>query len=298
MRDYKNVKVPARYRSRAGGYSVKRVDAGRASRPHKGGSALRGMLNVLLVVVLAGSCWLAWQAYELLTHAEMFQIAGVDVKGVHELSDAELKTIVGAFTGQNIFKADLDAAVRRARSNAWVREITIRRSLPNRISMTIVERVPFAVLDTDAGRYLMDNESVVIERVPGGQASQRPLPVVAIKEYRPHPGEPVTTDSVNEALTLLAEIEARGGWNLAEVAVRAASPETLTVVYADHEFKIGSGRYAEKLRRLAEVMADVKQRSLTIAYVDLRAENQAAVMVRESAKSKAPNAKKQTGKQP
>jgi cell division septal protein FtsQ len=251
------------------------------------------MMNALLAVVLAGSCWLAWQGYELLTHAEMFQIAGVDVKGVHELSDAELKSIVGPFTGQNIFRADLESALRRARVNARVREATIHRALPNRITLSIVERVPAALLETDAGGYLIDNEAVVIERAnerkPGIQ-----LPVIAIKDYKPHPGEPVTAESINEALTLLAEVEARGGWNMAEVRVKAATPETLSLVYADHEFKIGSGRYAEKLRRLAEIMADVKQRNVTIAYVDVRPETQAAVMMKTPAgKGKAPDKARQ-----
>ena len=66
-----------------------------------------------------------------------------------------------------------------------------------------------------------------------------------------------------------------------EVTVRADSPETLSVVYAGHEFRIGSGRYGEKLRRLAEVMADVKERGIEIAYVDLRPERQTAVMPRK-----------------
>ena len=64
---------------------------------------------------------------------------------------------------------------------------------------------------------------------------------------------------------------------------RRILPETLSVVYASHEFKIGSGNYSEKLRRLAEVMADVKQRGLDIAYVDLRPERQAAAMVVKNA---------------
>ena len=66
------------------------------------------------------------------------------------------------------------------------------------------------------------------------------------------------------------------------MTVKADSPESLSVVYAEHEFKIGSGRYGEKLRRLAEVMADVKERGLEIAYVDLRPERQAAVMVKKN----------------
>jgi cell division protein FtsQ len=280
MRDYKNVKVPRKYRSGTTRATVKRVDTGSRQWTGKRASGPKNVvLTLLLWAVVAGGLWVTWQTYEIITHAEMFQIAGVDVKGVQELSDAELKSIVGPFTGQNIFRVDLEAAAGRARANPWIREIRIHRRLPNRISMTVTERVPYAVLESGAGRYLMDNEAVVIEPV----SSARALPVIAIRDARPRPGEPVMLESLNEALTLLAEIELRGGWALADVTVKAASPEALSIVYADHEFKIGSGRYDQKLRRLAEVMADLKQRNLNIAYVDLRSEHQAAVMVKERA---------------
>ena len=67
-----------------------------------------------------------------------------------------------------------------------------------------------------------------------------------------------------------------------DVLIKADSVESLAVVYGGCEFKIGNGSYSEKLRRLVEVMADVKQRGLDIAYVDLRPERQAAVMLKDS----------------
>jgi cell division septal protein FtsQ len=296
MRDYKNVKVPRKYRTTASRVSVKRVEAGRGSgRAGKGAAGLKStLLKVLVFVVIAGGSLLGWQAYRLITHADLFQVAGVDVKGVRQISDAELKRIAGVFTGQNIFRVDLDAAVRQARANPWVKEIRIYRNLPNRISMVVVERVPYAILDNGAGRYLMDNEAVVIDRLAKDGASAWPLPVIALKDYKANPGEPAASEGVAEALTLIAEIAARGGWGLSDVMVKANSPETLSIVYAEHEFKIGSGNYREKLRRLAEVLEDVKQRSLDIAYVDLRPERQAAVMVKETrGKGKIPNNKRQ-----
>jgi cell division septal protein FtsQ len=281
MRDYKNVKVPRKYRTPAGRASVKRVETGRA-KGRTGNSAAefkKALLNILAVLVLAGVSWLGWQAYQLLTQAELLQISGVDVQGVQRLTEADLAGIAGMFKGQNIFRVDLEAAARQAHKNSWIKDIRIYRRLPNRISMTVVERVPDAILDTGSGRYLVDNEAVVIERLAQEGASAWPLPVIAVKDCKAEPGEPVNSEGMTEALTLLAEISSRGGWWLSKVMVKANSPETLSVVYASHEFKIGSGNYAEKLRRLAEVMTDVKQRGLDIAYVDLRPERQAAAMV-------------------
>jgi hypothetical protein len=64
------------------------------------------------------------------------------------------------------------------------------------------------------------------------------------------------------------------------VTVKADSPETIAIVYADHEFRVGYGNYGEKLRRLGEIVADMNQRRLAYTYVELRPERQAAVMVK------------------
>ncbi len=283
MRDYKNVKVPGSYRGKSNRVSVKRVDLGRGvTRTGKSAAGLGSVLVKLTVMVLlAGAGFLGWQIYRAIMHADAFVVSGVDIKGVKQLTNEDLRDIVASFKGQNIFRVDLETAARRARANPWVREVRIHRSLPNRITMVFSERTPTMLLDTGSARYLMDDDGVILERL-GKNASAWPLPVVAIKDYPARPGEPVTAEGLSDAMLLLGEIAERGGWQLANVTVRANSPDSLTVVYADHEFKMGSGRYPEKLRRLAEVMADVKQRGIEIAYVDLRPERQAAVMVKKN----------------
>jgi cell division protein FtsQ len=280
MRDYKNVKVPRSYRSGPGRISVKRVQAGGASaKPKKSGNGIAGpLLKVAAAALIAGAAFLAWQGYQATIRADMFIVSGVEVKGAKHLSEKDLKEIAGMFQGRNIFLADIDAAVRRARANPWVKEARIYRRLPNRITMVFTERAPSVVLETGAERFLMDDEGMVIERLAKDGAPAWPLPVVSIRGYQARPGDPVAAEGLADALLLIAEISTRGGWRLAEVTVKADSPEALTVVYAEHEFKIGSGRYGEKLRRLAEVMADVKERGLEISYVDLRPERQTAVM--------------------
>jgi cell division protein FtsQ len=280
MRDYKNVKVPKSFRSGPGRTSVKRVHAGGASaRPKKSGGGIAGpLLKVAAAVLIAGAAFLAWQGYLATIRADVFIVSGVDVKGAKHLGENDLREIAGIFQGQNIFRADIDAAVRRARANPWVKEARIHRRLPNRITMAVTERTPSVILETGTERFLLDDEGTVIERLAKDGGPAWPLPVVAIRGYHARPGETVAAEGLAEAMLLLAELSARGGWRLDEVTVKADSPESLSAIYAEHEFKIGSGRYGEKLRRLAEVIADVKARGMEIAYVDLRPERQTAVM--------------------
>jgi cell division protein FtsQ len=292
MRDYKNVKVPRSYRSNLNRMSVKRIDAGRAvGRARTSGTGIRKIaMRIITIVLVVTGGLVAGQVYKTLLHAEMFQIAGVDVKGVKHVSEADLREFTGVFTGRNIFSADLAASVRRARANPWVKDVRIYRRLPNRISMVVTERVAYALLDTGAGKYVMDDEGFVIDRIPAENVATWQLPVVALKGYRIQSGGQATSEGMAEALTLIAEISGRGGWRLQDVTIKAASSESISILYADHEFKIGTGNYAEKLRRLTEIMSDVKERGLEIASVDLRPERQAAVMV---SKGKIPNNKHQ-----
>ena len=286
MRDYKNVKVPARRRAPSNRAFGKRLNVGTGGlRPGKpSGVSARALLRVLVFILLVAAGMIVWQAYHFILHAGVFQIAGVDVQGVQNLSEGEIKAIAGVFTGQNIFRVDLEKAAERARLNPWVKEVRIRRTLPNRITMAFTERTPTAILDTGRNRFLMDSDAVVISCLTSEGTSSWSLPTVSVRDRGIKPGDSAASEGVVEAMALLGEIAARGGWKLSDVTVRANSPETLTAVYNDHEFRIGSGNYGEKLRRLAEVMNDVQQRGLTIAYVDLRPARQAAVMVLKNKK--------------
>jgi cell division septal protein FtsQ len=281
MRDYKNVRVPRSYRNETKRTSLKRVRAGRPyQRQRKSSGGLKNMfLNAVVALMIGTSAFLAWQGYRTVMHADLFVVSGVDVKGIKQLGERDLKEIVAAFTGQNIFRVDLDAAAKRARENPWVQEVRIHRRLPNRITMVFTERVPSLILETAGGRYLMDNEGVVIEKLGKDGSASWPLPVVAIRAVHAHPGEEVTAEALPEAMHLIDEVAARGGWEPAEVTVKADTPDSIALLYGGYLFKIGSGRYGEKLRRLGEIMTDVKNRGLDIRYVDLRPERQAAAMV-------------------
>jgi len=277
MKDYKNLKVHKSYRARENRTYVKRTYGSRAlPRPSTG-----ALFKIVTFIMLASTGFLLWQAYQAMMRADIFVVAGVDVKGVKRLGERDIREIVAIFTGQNIFRVDLAAAVKRAEGNPWIREARIYRRLPNRITMVFTERVPTTILETNTGRYLMDEEGMVLERLPKDQTSVWPLPVVAIKDCRVQIGENVTADGLPEAVQLINEIAARGGWKVSELTIKADSPDSLTAVYAGYQFKIGHGRYSQKLRRLAEIMADVKDRRLEIAYIDLRPERQAAVMVKK-----------------
>lgn len=242
------------------------------------------MLKVFLAVMAFGTCFLGWRTYQWTEQTGVFLVTGVDVKGVRQLTDDDIQALAGIFNGQNIFKADIQGAAKRARANPWVKEVSIERRLPNRISMTIEERVPAVVVNTAEGRYLADDEGVVIGRLSRDGARRWQLPRIMIKGAKARPGEQVEGEEMAEALALVSEIVNRGGWRPTDVEIKAHTTASMKILYAGHEIRVGSGNYGDKLRRFGEIMADIRHRGLSFSYVDLRPERQAAVKVEKKGK--------------
>ena len=280
MRDYKNVKVPRRYRTTTRKASNKRLTVGPGRGRKRRGRIKDAAVTVLSVLITLALCYGAWTGYRWLTTAALFQIAGVDVQGAHRVSDDDIRKVAEQFTGQNIFRVDIARAARQAEANPWVRDVRIERRLPSRIRMVFTERAPRAVLQAANGRYLMDGEGVVIVPTRDVESVAAALPAIAISDRRVAPRDQVDSEALPAALELLDELALRGGWDLAKVTVKASSPETIGVVYAGHEFRVGHGNYTEKLRRLGEIVSDMNRRGLDYAYIELRPERQAAVLVK------------------
>lgn len=278
MRDYKNVKVPRRYRTA----STKTTVVRRASPAHRTASAGKtgsAVARLFLIVAILGGAYLGWIGYRWFAKSELFLIESVEIQGVQRLTEKDFTIFQEAFGGQNIFLVDMNSVAVAAAEHPWVKDVRIFRSLPNKIRVQITEREPAAIIETASGMYIIDETGMVMERVQQNKALTS-IPRIIAGRQTLLIGREIESRAVKESLLLLSELSKRGGWEMSKVTVKADSPESIAVVYADREFRMGSGNYPEKLRRLSEIAFDMKRRGLDYAYVELRPERQAAVKVK------------------
>lgn len=278
MRDYKNVRVPKGHRPISRRTTVVR----RTTTSGRGASQVRrpaGRIGIIfLLAAIAAGSYMGWLGYRWFAESETFQIKAVEIHGVRRLSANDFRIFEEAFAGRNIFLVDLNSVAAQAAMHPWVKDIRIYRRLPNKISVRITEREAAAVIVTPTGNYLIDGTGAVMERL--GKQQPSGLPVITVGRINLSIGEVIEAGPVKDALSLLYELSQRGGWSMSDVRIKAETPEAITVLYANREFRMGSGNYPEKLRRLSEIAADMNRRGLDFAYIDLRPERQAAVMIR------------------
>lgn len=121
-------------------------------------------LSVWVGAGLAGA-WLTYAgAHFLLTAPQMELIhpEQVGISGNHFVSrTAVLETFVPD-RGKSILRIPIDARRDQIETLPWVEHATVRRALPNRIQVDIVERTPIAFLREGSNMSLIDAQGVIL----------------------------------------------------------------------------------------------------------------------------------------
>ena len=133
-----------------------------------GKKAWRGYLRAALIFLIATAGAAALFAIgEFLFTSPTMALASpsqVDLTGNHFALRASILDIFSADRGKSVLRVPL--AERRAQIEAlpWVERATVRRALPNRIEVEIVERTPIAFLRDNTDLFLVDKAGMILDR--------------------------------------------------------------------------------------------------------------------------------------
>ncbi|MGE0627668.1 MAG: cell division protein FtsQ/DivIB [Hyphomicrobiaceae bacterium] len=105
-----------------------------------------------------------------------FGIAAVQLQGQRYTLDTQIYKALDAGAAGSQLGFDTTAAEKRIEQLPWVKSARVRRLLPDRLAVDIVERTPFAMWRTKGGTFLIDGEGRVLVAVTEGEFG---LPVVS-----------------------------------------------------------------------------------------------------------------------
>jgi len=93
------------------------------------------------------------------------KVADVIVEGRHYVDANTLKETIGVKPGDPLLGVDINDLHARLTSIAWVRDVQVRRALPDRLIITLTERTPIALWrDAAGGPAVIDDEGVLLAR--------------------------------------------------------------------------------------------------------------------------------------
>lgn len=104
-----------------------------------------------------------------------FGIGAINISGARHTDPPEILAALGFAPGQSIFAADIHAARRHLLGLEWIADAEVRRQYPGTISVSVVEKVPFALWETPNGTWLVERSGRTIGLFDPKSFPQLPL---------------------------------------------------------------------------------------------------------------------------
>jgi cell division protein FtsQ len=104
-----------------------------------------------------------------------FGITSVHLSGTRRTPPKMILAALGFEPGQSIFTANLQAARARLMRLAWVSDAEVSRTYPDSISVSLVEKRPFALWQSADGLYVVERSGAPIMRTTSAQFAHLPL---------------------------------------------------------------------------------------------------------------------------
>ena len=91
-----------------------------------------------------------------------FTIKNIDIDGTKNLSHTEVLNIFADHKGINIFNVDLNKIHTEISKNNWVKNVYLKRVMPNKIKVSIIENKPIGIWQNTLGNKILTREGVLI----------------------------------------------------------------------------------------------------------------------------------------
>jgi cell division protein FtsQ len=263
---------PAKRGGGRGGASSRKASKGGSSSWSKAVAWMPFVGKTLLVVCLGLVCFVA---YRTASSSSFFQLRTVDVRGVSQGSEDQIKAVVRRTGGANgVWKADLSLISAELERQPWVRKAIVTRVLPSGLRVRITERTPRAVVRTSAGRFVwVDDDGVMT----GTVAPTQNAPAFFMRGWDESGTESGRTENrrrVEKYLELSREWEAAGiAARVSEVNLDDLRDVRAQLTGDDSQIEVRLGRddLTKRLRQSLEALDEQRStpRGALITYIDM-----------------------------
>lgn len=253
-----------------------------------GRKAWKGYFRIAFLVVIGAICVGAlFAAGQFLLTSPTMALASpsqVELTGNHFATRASIIEIFAPDRGRSVLRIPL--AKRRGQIEAlpWVERATVRRVLPNRVQVQIVERSPIAFLRDGSDLFLVDKQGMILDR-PLEADFHFPV-VTGIRSSTPREERARRMQMMSDFMSQIRAVRADAGDSVSEIDLSDASD--LTATFAGLQASgdsipgallvhFGNSDFHDKFQVLLNNISQWEVAAGRIASVDLRFEREVVV---------------------
>ncbi|HLM60568.1 MAG TPA: FtsQ-type POTRA domain-containing protein [Pyrinomonadaceae bacterium] len=146
-----------------------------AANRKKGSGTFANVFVPLFFIVGILFClgFLSFMGYRTATASAFFDVKKIEVRGTNRASKDDIERIARSYSEKSgVWNADLEAIKSDVEKSVLVKTAVVSRILPDGLRVNVTERVPRAVVRTNAGDFWADDDAVILGEV--GKDEVRP----------------------------------------------------------------------------------------------------------------------------
>ena len=155
----------------------------------------------------------------VLVYSPLFTFQQLVVHGNVHLDENELCEIARIHYGQRLFELKTDEMTTNLLRDLRIESAVVRRQLPHKIEMDIVERIPVATVACDYGYLDFDRQGKVIASYRSLKGADIPI-ITGVKLRDLYIGDDNNDPQVAQAISFLARIDPADIGEISEVSLR------------------------------------------------------------------------------
>lgn len=217
---------------------------------------LKGAAVILSVIIFVLGI-----AFAVNLSAHNLNVNDIQVSGNYHLSKADVIKDLNINRDTSLLTLELNIVDARLRSNFWIKEVSLRKQMPDTLMIRIKEAAPKALLYLNGRAFLVEEEGNMLEEVMDEGTAF--LPVIRSESAEKN------KKGIQEALQLIDALDKKGilsSRESVEIMINSYGPD---MVVDGSVIKVGYGNYMEKLARWEELEPEVAKLGPT-SYIDLR----------------------------
>jgi cell division septal protein FtsQ len=199
-----------------------------------------------------------------------FRLKNIEVSSAKCLTRDEILSLAGVEAGQDLAGMNLKHMGEQLSQNPWVETVRIHRYFPDRLSISVSEREPLAIVNMGFIYYL-DKKGTVFKVLNQGDKLDYPV-VTGFSEEDMSINPAGTREALKTTCELLGILREKGAFILADVSeihYDKGYGFTLFTSSGALPVKVGAGDFAAKVDRLARIYRELMAQRATLQYIDL-----------------------------
>jgi cell division protein FtsQ len=245
-------------------------------------------LRCLLLVLATATAVLGGMiAYQKLLQCPQFTVKKISVAGCGRYLPDQVMSMAGITHETNLLAIDLTGMCHRLEQSPWIERAQVKRSFPDRLSISIRERKPVALINMD-GLYLVDEKGTIFKKAEGEEMlgeDRMVLPILTGVRREDAAGHPqAVAPLISQALTFIHSAEREGipRSSISEIHLDPVLGLTVFTTPDAVQIEMGFQPFETKCRRLCAIVEDLKNRNLVPRVIDLTYRHKAFIKLNRS----------------